>query len=56
MLQEQDIAQPAGKAVRVADSQNCRCLAKVSIGIDRKHVHIKTSVKCISGYTHVALP
>lgn len=41
LQQRQDIAQPAGKAVRVADSQNCRCLAKVNIRVDRKHIHIR---------------
>lgn len=42
LQQRQDIAQPAGKAVRVTDSQkNCRCLAKVNRRVDRKHIHIR---------------
>lgn len=30
---------PASRKSRVADSQNCRCLAEVNIGVDRKHIH-----------------
>lgn len=53
--QRQDIAQPAGKAVRMADSQNCRCLAKVYIRVDRRHIHIRFQSK-LSQVILLALP